>query len=279
MLKFQENKLAAVADAAASTGALLKTSPKVTQSVLNSLQLLKKFSNDIKIASTTDGVVVHITSSQDISKPTEFVDEGLVEFSHAITPDLYHKKNDAQAEFRYYPALRQMLRVRSRNGSDIILADDDHNVFRASGDIKYISAKQSVIPIFFPKLIKDRKEAVQKITDSNEARGMSSIKAGDKVMLREYSDMKAEFGDEKISFGYGDETMRVTAAIKGADSIVFTDHATHLCGQTFKVKKVSDDRQEITLTDPQTKLINPTSGKELPNVDAIRFSKLHFIKV
>ena len=73
--------------------------------------------------------------------------------------------------------------------------------------------------------------------------------------------------------------MRVTAAVRGADTIVLTDHVTHLCGQKFKVASIVEERQEITLTNPQTKLVNPKTGEELPNSDAVRFGRLHFLKV
>lgn len=278
MLKFKEGAVAALIEAAGTVGAKIATTPKVTQAVLNTMQLVKTFASDIKVHSTTDGLIIAKTGDINVESSVLFTDETLVEFSEMLTPDLYHKSNDPKSEFRYYPALRQMMRVRSRSGEDTILADDDHNVFRAPNDIKYISAKQSIIPIFFPKLIKDRAEADQLILESNARRKMTTIKPGDKVILREYSDMKEEFGDNEEPFGYGEETMRVTASIKGADTIVFTNLATHMCGQKFTVKEVLENRQEVVLTTDHTKLVNPVTGEELPNSYALRFSKLHFVK-
>lgn len=279
MLKFKNNVIEQVINAVATTGAKIDASPKTTQAVLNSMQLVKKFSTDIIVASSVNGLIISKGKEIDISNPVLFTDETLIEFSETITPDLYHKNNDASAEFRYYPALRQVLRVVNKSENDTILADDDHNIFRANSDIKYISAKQSVIPVFFPNLIKDRAHAEDLIATSNARRGMTGIKAGDKVRIRPYAEVAAEFGDEEITFGFNNETMRVAGTIKGASTIILTDHASHYGGKVCTVAKVLDERQEILLKTPLTQIINPVTGEELPNEMPIRFSKLHFVKV
>ena len=278
MIKFKNGALSGIIDAMSTTGALIKADPKTMQAILNSAQKSKEFSRDIYVHSTTDGLILARNSDVNVKKPTEFLQDTLVEFSEALTPDLHHKTTDAKAEFRYYPALRQMMRVRSRNDDAVVLVDDDHNIFRVTPSMHYISAKVSVIPVFFPKLITERKEADAFITASNIVRGMDNIKVGDTVVVREYIDMVNEFGKNTISFGYEDDQMDVTCEIKGANTLLYTAHAKYLGGRKMVISKILEDRQEIIMKEPQTKLINPTTGEEVSNLDPIRFSRLHFIK-
>lgn len=278
MLKFKNEMVASVIDAVSTVGAKIDASQKTTQAILNSLQLSRKLPNDIIVIGTVNGLIVSRDAGVNVDNPIVFTEESLIEFSDSITPDLYHKTNDQKAEFRYYPALRQILRVVNKVGNDTTVADDDHNIFKIPADVKSISAKQSVVPIFFPNLIKDREEAEAKISASNSARGMDTIKPGDSVILRHYADMASEFGDEEVVFGYNNETMRISGNIRGASTIVLTDHASHYGGKQFVVDKVLNERQEIILRTPLTEIINPVTGETLPNEMPIRFSKLHFVK-
>lgn len=278
MLKFKENVIGNIIKAMEKTGAKIVASPKVTQAVINSMQKSKNFPNDITLISSESGLILAKTREVNTSNPVLFVEDAMIEFTGDLTSDLHHANNDTKAEFRYYPEFHQMLRVRSRNGSDVILADDDHNIYRVSKNLRHISAKKAVIPIFFPKLVKERTDAEQIITASNKARGMDTIKVGDTVIVREYQDIAKEFGDEEITFGYDGETMRIAGNIKGADTLVYSNYATYLGGRKFKVKAVLDERQEIILTEDQFKLVNPKTSSEVANVDPIRFSRLHFIK-
>jgi len=278
MLKFKEGQLAQLLEAITDSGVKLNTSPKVTQAIINLAMQSKKLSSVIKLKSTTNGIVLTTAKNFDSKNPVIFSDETMVEFSHEITPDIYHKKNDNKAEFRYFVPLRQVLRVRSQTTSKFFVEDDDGNTFFVPVDFKSISAKQSVIPIFFPNLIENREKAQQIILASNARRSMTGIQVGDTVTVRSYADMVAEFGDTEVSFGYDGETMRITGEIRGADTIVFPNYASHLAGRTYRIAKILEERDEIILTDNITDLINPETSEELPNIDPIRFSKLHFTK-
>jgi len=278
MLKFREGILSSIISAMNTAGANIQASPKVTQAVLNTMQKSKEFNRDIAVHSSLEGLILTKHGAVP-AKPTVFVEAEMLEFSEKLTADLHHKSNDAKAEFRYYPAFRQMMRVRSRANDTTVLVDDDHNIFRVSSSLAYASAKVGVIPIFFPKLITERKEADTLILASNTARGMDGLKAGDQVTIREYTDMVKEFGKETIPFGYEDDRMDVTCQIKGAETLLYTDHAKYLGGRTMTIASVLDERQEVTFEETQTKLVNPKSGDEVHNTDPIRFSKLHLIKV
>ena len=116
---------------------------------------------------------------------------------------------------------------------------------------------------------------------SNTERGVHNLKVNDLVTIRSYHDMVKEFGEIHITTPVGDFHIGIVGAFYRHSAIVFTDLYQHLCGHTFKVSEVIEERMEVKLElkPPELNFLikDPETLKVITNSCQIRFSKLHLI--
>ena len=280
MIQFQPTQFKALVDMLQQHKLrLTNIAPVDLQGLLNLLTITK--GSTPQVISGKDGLVICVESSKSSAEVVINMNDYLTTERPVFDPEMLHKNDTSQAELRFFPMLQSILYVKNKSRDEMVLHDDEGNVFVTKSTTKSHSVRQTHLQELFPNLFEARKEVESTLLKSNEARNMVELKVGDTVSIRPFADMVAEFGEVTYPIG-DDKEIKLTAIIQGYTNIAFLNTASYLQARQFTVKEVLDG-QEVILSDEDgvskfIKLIDIESGEEQEIEEPIRFSRLHLIR-